>query len=47
MDVFQIVETMSFTPEVSSFIKTLGPPFYQYVTEEEDTGTAENEPRAG
>ena len=38
MGLFQIVETMSFTPEVSSFIKTLGPTFYQYVTEDEDTG---------
>ena len=30
----QIVETMSFTPEVAEFIKSVGP-FYEFVTEDE------------
>ena len=35
----QIVETMSFTGEVSEFIKTLGPTFYEYVDESDDEST--------
>ena len=39
---FQIIETMSFSTDVASFMEALGP-FYEYVSEEQSRENDENE----